>query len=123
MQGGAFTTLGLRCRSPSPSARPIAFVWNRSADHIRVLVNNRPVIRVRDTTALAAGQPGIMMYRTQADYDNVVANTNPGFTAFFDDFEILNFVWTSVAGIWTRASTPARPGCAGKAISRAARAW
>ena len=51
-------------------------------DHIRVLVNNRPVIRVRDSGIAGGGQPGIMMFRTQADYDNIVVNENPAFTAF-----------------------------------------
>jgi hypothetical protein len=104
MQGGAFTTLGT-------AALPVAIgATNRIrlesvGDHVRVFVNNRPVIRMRDA-ALGGGQPGIMMYRTRADYDNIVANSNPAFTAFFDDFETLNFVWQEqTPGPWTRVNT------------------
>lgn len=104
MLGGAFTTLGT-----APLTVAIGTTHRirleSIGDHIRVFVNNRPVINVRDATVLPNGQPGIMMYRTQADYDNVVANTNPGFTAFHDDFEILNFDWTSVAGSYARVQT------------------
>jgi hypothetical protein len=104
MLGGTFTTLGT-----APLTVAIG-TTNRLrlesvGDHIRVFVNNRPVIKVRDATVLPTGQPGIMMYRTQADYDNVVANTNPGFTAFLDDFEILNFDWSAVAGNYSRVQT------------------
>jgi hypothetical protein len=104
MLGGTFTTLGT-------AALPVAIgATNRIrlesvGDHIRVLVNNRPVIRVRDSGISGGGQPGIMMYRTQADYDNVVVNENPAFTAFADDFEQLNFVWSDTVGNWTRVNT------------------
>ncbi len=107
MQGGAFTTLG-------SASLPVAIgSTNRIrlesvGDHVRVFVNNRPVIRVRDT-ALSGGQPGLMMFRTQADYDNVVVNPNPAFTALFDDFEILNFAWQVIpaTSLWTRTNTGA----------------
>lgn len=104
MLGGTFTTLGT-------AALPVAIGSTQRirleavGDHIRVLVNNRPVIRVRDSGISGGGQPGIMMFRTQADYDNVVVNENPAFTAFADDFELLNFDWYTAAGTWTRVDT------------------
>jgi hypothetical protein len=104
MLAGTFTTLGT-------AALPVAIGTTHRirlesvGDHIRVLVNNRPVIRVRDSGISGGGQPGIMMYRTQADYDNVVVNENPAFTAFADDFEQLNFVWSDTVGNWTRVNT------------------
>ncbi|MFC4313609.1 FG-GAP repeat protein [Steroidobacter flavus] len=103
MQGGAFTTLG-------SAALPVAIGTTHRirlesvGDHVRVFVNNRPVIRVRDA-ALSGGQPGLMMYRTQADYDNIVANSNPALTALVDDFELLNFDFQAVAGSWSRFNT------------------
>lgn len=101
MLGGAFTTLG-------SAALPVAIGTTHRirlesvADHIRVLVNNRPVITVRDA-ALSGGQPGLMTYRAQVDFDNIVVNANPAVTAFADDFQQLNFSWQTVAGAWTRA--------------------
>lgn len=84
MLGGSFTTLG---------SAPLAVTLNRShrlrleavGDHVRVLVNERPVISVRDDD-ISGGQPGVMMYRTRADYDNVLVNANPGTPAFVHDF-------------------------------------
>jgi hypothetical protein len=106
MLGGTFTTLG-----SAPLAVAIGATHRirleAVGDHIRVLVNNRPVIRVRDSGISGGGQPGIMMFRTQADYDNVVANSNPAFTAFVDNFELLNFDWFIAAGTWTRENTGA----------------
>ena len=101
--GGTFTTLG---SAPLPVA---IGTTNRIrlesvGDHIRVLVNNRLVIRVRDA-ALASGQPGLMMFRAQADYDNVIITTNPAVSAFSDNFEQLNFAWQEIAGVWSRVQT------------------
>ena len=84
MLGGSFTTLG---------TAPLAVALNRThrlrleavGDHVRVLVNERPVISVRDDD-ISGGQPGVMMYRTRADYDNVLVNANPGVTTFANDF-------------------------------------
>lgn len=106
MLSGTFTTLG-----SAPLAVAIGATHRirleAVGDHIRVLVNNRPVIRARDSGISGGGQPGIMMFRTQADYDNVVANSNPAFTAFVDNFELLNFDWFIAAGTWTRENTGA----------------
>jgi hypothetical protein len=52
---------------------------------VRVLVNERPVITVRDDD-ISGGHPGVMMYRTRADYDNVLVNANPGAAAVVEDF-------------------------------------
>lgn len=103
--GGTFTTLG-------SAALPVAIGTTTRirlesvGDHIRVLVNNRPVIGVRDA-ALTTGQPGLMMFRTQADYDNVIITTNPAVSAFTDNFEALNFAWYALGGDWPRVQTSA----------------
>jgi hypothetical protein len=104
MLGGTFTTLG---------TAPLAVALGAThrirleavGDHIRVLVNNRPVIRVRDSALAGGGRPGIMMFRTQADYDNVLVNQNPAFTALLDDFQLINFDWHIAAGTWNRVDT------------------
>ena len=84
MRGGSFTTLG---------SAPLTVTLNRThrvrleavRGHVRVLVNERPVIAVRDND-ISGGHPGVMMYRARADYDNVLVNANPGALAFVDDF-------------------------------------
>jgi len=102
IQAGVFTTLGT-------AALPVTIgTTNRIrlesvGDHVRVFVNDRPVIRVRDS-ALSGGRPGLMTYKTRADFDNVVVNANPGYLAFADDFEILQFNWTPVTGNWRRTA-------------------
>ena len=118
MLGGAFTTLG-------SAALPVAIGTTHRIrlesveNHIRVLVNNRPVITVRDT-ALSGGQPGLMTYRAQVDFDNVVVNANPAVTAFADNFQEPNYAFQAVAGAWARARPAPPPGCTVKPISRVA---
>jgi hypothetical protein len=100
MRAGTFTTLG-------SAALPVAIgTTNRIrleavGDHVRVLVDDRPVIQVRDAS-LSGGRPGLMTYKTRADFDNVVVNVNPGYVAFTDDFDILNFHWNTVGSDWPR---------------------
>jgi hypothetical protein len=98
MIGGSFTTLG---------SAPLAVTLNRThrlrleavGDHVRVLVNERPVISVRDDD-ISGGQPGVMMYRTRADYDNVLVNANPGAPAFVHDFNIQRYTMQET-GVWS----------------------
>jgi hypothetical protein len=99
IRAGVFTTLG-------SAALPVAIGTTHRirlesvSDHVRVLVNDKPVIGVRDS-ALSGGRPGLMTYKTRADFDNVIVNANPGYVAFTDDFELLTFNWTTV-GDWSR---------------------
>jgi hypothetical protein len=101
MLGGAFTTLG-------SAALPVAIGATHRIrlesveDHIRVLVNNRPVITVRDT-ALRTGRPGLMTYRARVDFDNVVVNANPAVTAYTNDFQAPNYSFQEIVGAWARA--------------------
>jgi hypothetical protein len=75
MQNGVVTTLG---------SAPLQVALNRNyslrleahADHLRAFVDGRLVISAFDT-ALTRGRPGITMYKTQADYDNVIVNPDP----------------------------------------------
>lgn len=54
---------------------------------VRLLIDNRLVLDVRDTS-LSQGQVGVMMYKTTADYDNIVWNENPQRVQFDKDFEV-----------------------------------
>jgi hypothetical protein len=100
MLAGTFTTLG-------SAALPVAIgTTNRIrlesvGDHVRVFVNDRPVIRVRDS-ALGGGRPGLMTYKARADFDNVIVNANPGYVPFADDFELQTFHWNVAGGDWSR---------------------
>jgi len=101
MRAGTFTTLG-------SAALPVAIgTTNRIrlesvGDHVRVFVNDRPVIQARDA-ALSGGRPGLMTFKTRADFDNVIVNPNPGYVAHDDDFESLNFNWHAT-GNWSRVN-------------------
>lgn len=70
-------------------------------DHVRVLVDDQPVIYVRDSS-LSGGMPGLMTYKTTADFDNVVFNANPANVAHTDDFESSLDQWDKVTGDWAR---------------------
>lgn len=99
---GAFTTLG-------SASLPVAIGTTQRirleaiGDHIRVLVNDRPVIRVRNSS-LSGGVPGLVTFKARADFDNVVVNANPAYLAAADNFETQFFGWEIVAGNWSRVS-------------------
>jgi hypothetical protein len=75
MQNGTFTTLG---------SAPLQVALNRNhalrleahGTLLRVFAEGRLVLSAFDT-ALTRGRPGIAMYRTQGDYDNVILNPDP----------------------------------------------
>lgn len=54
---------------------------------VRLLIDGRVALDVRDTS-LSQGQVGIMMYKTAADYDNVVWHENPQLLQVDGDFEL-----------------------------------
>jgi hypothetical protein len=103
MRAGAFTTLG-SAALPVAIGTTYRIRLESVADHVRVLVNDRPVIRVRDA-ALSGGRPGLMTYRTRADFDNVIVNANPGYVAFSDDFEGLHCCLHGISGDWQRVQS------------------
>lgn len=75
MVNGVFQTLG---------SAPLQVALNRTyslrleahAQQVRAFVDGRKVIEVRDSS-LTRGRPGVTMYRTQADFDNVILNPDP----------------------------------------------
>lgn len=99
---GAFTTLG-SAALPVSIGTTYRIRLEAVGDHIRVLVNDRAVIRTRNSS-LSGGVPGLITFKARADFDNVIVNANPAYLAFADDFEFLNFDWETVAGDWSRVS-------------------
>lgn len=75
MQNGVFTTL---------ASAPLQVALNRTyplrleahQQQLRAFVDGRLVLSVLDN-ALTHGRPGITMYRTQADFDNLILNPDP----------------------------------------------
>ena len=75
MQNGVHQTL---------ASVPLQVALNRTyslrleahGEHLRVFVEGRQVIDAFDS-ALTHGRPGITMYRTQADFDNLILNPDP----------------------------------------------
>jgi hypothetical protein len=104
MVNGAFTTLG-------SASLPIAL--NRSyrvrleaiGTHIRLFVDNALLAEASDS-ALTHGQAGVMMYKTQADYDNVLVSSNPRTLLFrhsFGDFaQNDSTAYWETLGTWTQ---------------------
>jgi hypothetical protein len=99
---GAITTLG-SAALPVAIGRTHRIRLEAVGDHIRVLVNDRPVIRVRDSS-FTGGVPGLITFKARADFDNVVVNANPAYVAAADDFEREAFGWNPVAGNWSRVN-------------------
>lgn len=94
MVNGVFTTLG---------SAPLSVALNRNyglrleahGEHLRVFVDGRQVINAFDG-ALTRGRPGITMYRTRADYDNVILNPDPSIQLMDERFNASNIVWDYV---------------------------
>lgn len=69
---------------------------------IRAYVNGALVLEARDS-ALTHGQAGVQMYKTRADYDNIVISPNSFMALYDDDFTFDDdFWWTKVDGEWTQ---------------------
>lgn len=69
---------------------------------INVHVNGQRVLHVSDDS-LDQGQAAVMMFRTRADYDNVIVTPNPFLRLFQTDFFGAGpdiFPWTAPAGHW-----------------------
>jgi hypothetical protein len=61
---------------------------------LRVLIDGQPIVSARDDL-LASGRAGLAMFRTQADFDNILVSPNPRIR-FFEPFDrrTLAFGWT-----------------------------
>ncbi len=69
---------------------------------IRAYVDGELLAEARDSTH-KHGQMGIAMYRTSAEYDNIVVTPNPQLTLLAEDFSYnVEKAWTVVDGNWTQ---------------------
>lgn len=76
------------------ASAPLNVVTNRNyrlrleaiGPRLRLLVDDRLLLEARDSSLLQ-GQPGLMMYKTAADYDNVLWSANPLRSLYQLDFE------------------------------------
>ena len=67
---------------------------------LRAYVNGVEWLKVVDSS-LRHGQAALMMYKTAADYDNVIVSPSPQTTLFTDDVNYFPDAWTPVAGQWS----------------------
>lgn len=102
---GSFQTLG---------SQPLPVTLNRSyrirleavGTFINVHVDGQRVLHAVDDS-LERGQAAAVMYRTRADYDNVIVTPNPFLRLFQTDFFGVGpdiYPWTAVAGNWIFAN-------------------
>jgi hypothetical protein len=101
---GVVTTLG---------SAPLSFALNRNyalrldahGERLRVFVEGRLVLSALDS-ALTRGRPGITMYRTRADYDNVILNPDPSVILKDERFNtptiLMDWDWVNGAYQWVR---------------------
>lgn len=73
---------------------------------IRAYVDGRLLVEAQDRTH-TQGAPGMRMFRTATDYDNVVMSPNALVTLFRDAFDSIYSPenWVSQSGDWTRTGT------------------
>jgi hypothetical protein len=82
---------------------------------IRVLVNDRPALEVVDSS-VKHGSAALLMFKTAADYDNVIATPSPQVLLVDDTFEQFNgHRWTRVSGQWTVTTQYSQTSTAGNA--------
>lgn len=99
MLNGAFVTL---------ASAPLKALLNRNyrlrieavGTWIRAYVNGALAVEAQDS-ALTHGQAGMQMYKTSADYDNVVISPNSFMALYDDDFTYEDdYWWQKVDGAW-----------------------
>jgi hypothetical protein len=93
---GAFVTLAAAPLTVTPG-RTYHLRLEAIGGTLRVFVDGAPVLRARDQSH-AEGRAAILMYRTRADYDNVVATPNPRTLLLKDDFESTDAAWWTPHG-------------------------
>lgn len=101
---GVVTTLG---------SAPLSVALNRNyalrleahGEQLRAFVEGRLVLSARDS-ALTRGRPGIAMYRTRADYDNVILNPDPSVILKDERFNtptiLMDWDWVNYAYQWVK---------------------
>jgi hypothetical protein len=105
MVNGVFTTL---------DSAPLTVALNRTyrvrleaiGTRLRAFVDDQ-LLAEADDSALSHGQAGVMMYKTRADYDNILVSTNPRTTLAAFQFNGSDDSWWSweTVGTWTQGNT------------------
>ncbi|MBM0104811.1 hypothetical protein JM946_08630 [Steroidobacter sp. S1-65] len=75
---------------------------------ITAYVNGVALLNAVDAS-LSHGQAALLMYKTAADYDNVIVTPSPQATLFSESDFIREALWTRVAGQWSVPLFPAEP--------------
>ncbi len=102
MVNGAYTTI---------ASAPLAVVLNRTyvlrleaqSTRLRVFADGNSLIDVIDDPAVhgpvpTRGRPGITMFKTQADFDNIIVSPNPSRLVLQENFNAsLQTTWTNVS--------------------------
>ncbi len=71
---------------------------------LRVYVDGRLLLQARDT-AHSHGSPGLAMYKTRAEFDNIVVSSTPSTTLIAEDFEAdAASAWLPSGGAWSIAT-------------------
>lgn len=100
MVNGAFQTLA---SAPLPLTLNTTYRLRLEAigPAIRVFVNDKLALQVADSS-LTRGSAALLMYRTAADFDNVIATPSPQVTLVDRQFTEFNFSrWQRVSGDWS----------------------
>lgn len=103
MYGGEFVELA-RAPVTVVIGRPYKLRLESIGTVHRVYLNGELLLDVDDSTLTTPGQAGITMYKTAADFDNVVASPAPYYTIFRTDFAEYAGEWSAGSGQWTRAN-------------------
>lgn len=93
MVNGAFTTLASAPYAITTGRKYRLRLESIGTEH-RVYVDDKPLLKAYDS-ALTSGRAGLIMYRTSADYDNVLVSPDPFTTIYARDFT------DNQAGRWT----------------------
>jgi hypothetical protein len=93
MVNGAFTTLASAPYTITAGRKYRLRLESIGTEH-RVYVDDKPLLKAYDST-LTHGRAGLIMYRTSADYDNVLVSPTPFTTIYARDFA------DGQAGRWT----------------------
>lgn len=101
---GVVTTLG-SASLPVVLNRNYALRLEAHGEQLRAFVEGRLVLSARDT-ALTRGRPGVAMYRTRADYDNVILNPDPSVILKDERFNsqtmVMDWDWVNYEYQWVK---------------------
>jgi hypothetical protein len=84
---------------------------------LRVYVSDQMLLQAVDSS-ISHGSAGLLMYKTAANYDNVVVSPSPQVTLLADSFQFNTApFWTPILGTWSTPPVYAQSSTAGDALS------